>query len=682
MTRAATASSPSSPAPIRGATTTMPGGRRTSISRCSATSFLSRLVTQMYFPGDPLFAFDPIFNSIPDEKARAAHGLDASTWRTPMPEWALGYRFDIVLRGRNADADGALRQWSGITPSQTVGPFFAVRPRCPSTTAGTDIITNNLVDAATPGRAHPHRGPRDRRRRRAGPRRADRDLAGGRARPLRAPGRHARAAECRASRASAAAPTDRTGASASTPSSPARCPGRTARCRRRISSSIVFTRGMLRAAGHAHLFLRRARQCARPGAGARARGRRATLIAQRATAGRAAYRFDILQGERDGVLRRMTLPLEGLLVVALEQAVAAPTCTCRLADAGARVIKIERPEGDFARGYDDAGAAARARYFVWLNRGKESVVLDLDASRTTRRCSRRMLAKADVFVQNLKPGAIAKLGFAVERLRRDHPRLIVLLDLGLRRERPLRRAQGLRSAGPGRERACRRSPAARRRRRASASRSCDIAAGMNAYAAVLEALLARGRTGEGAAHQRLAVRRHGRLDDGAAAAARGRPAAAAHRPRAPLDRALRRVQDADGVDILISIQNDREWRVLAEQRAGRCRARGRSRLRHQRRARRSAAPTPTAVSPALRGAIDAEALRKSSPPPRSRSPASTTWPRWHAIRICAASRSSPPGPRPPIRRRPRRGRRHAHYGAVPALGAHTDAVRAEFPPKG
>src|SRR5438477_8735963 len=117
------------------------------------------------------------------------------------------------------------------------------------------------------------------------------------------------------------------------------------------------------------------------------------------------------------------LPLEGLLVVSLEQAVAAPTCSCRLADAGARVIKIERPEGDFARGYDSL-ARGESAYFVWLNRGKESAVLDLtkDGDKTL---FEKLLGKADVFIQNLKPGAIAKLGFAIERLRRAYPRLIV-----------------------------------------------------------------------------------------------------------------------------------------------------------------------------------------------------------------------------------------------------------------
>ena len=119
----------------------------------------------------------------------------------------------------------------------------------------------------------------------------------------------------------------------------------------------------------------------------------------------------------------MALPLQGILVVSLEQAVAAPMCSCRLGDAGARVIKIERPEGDFARGYD-ALVNGQCSYFVWLNRGKESLVLDL--TRTEDKVIlEAMLAKADVFIQNLKPGAVAKLGFAIERLRRDHPRLIV-----------------------------------------------------------------------------------------------------------------------------------------------------------------------------------------------------------------------------------------------------------------
>jgi crotonobetainyl-CoA:carnitine CoA-transferase CaiB-like acyl-CoA transferase len=119
----------------------------------------------------------------------------------------------------------------------------------------------------------------------------------------------------------------------------------------------------------------------------------------------------------------MTLPLAGVLVVALEQAVAAPACTCRLADAGARVIKIERPEGDFARSYDGL-VRGQCSYFVWLNRGQESVVLDL-ARAEEAALLEAIVGRADVFVQNLKPGAVDKLGFSIERLRRDDPALIV-----------------------------------------------------------------------------------------------------------------------------------------------------------------------------------------------------------------------------------------------------------------
>jgi len=133
-----------------------------------------------------------------------------------------------------------------------------------------------------------------------------------------------------------------------------------------------------------------------------------------------------------------TLPLAGLLVISLEQAVAAPMCTTRLADAGARVIKIERPEGDFARGYDNL-VHGESAYFVWLNRGKESVVLDL-VQAADKALFEAMLSKADVFVQNLKPGA-ARL-----RPRPAAPRLSEarhLLGVGLWRERPLCAAQGL-----------------------------------------------------------------------------------------------------------------------------------------------------------------------------------------------------------------------------------------------
>jgi formyl-CoA transferase len=191
----------------------------------------------------------------------------------------------------------------------------------------------------------------------------------------------------------------------------------------------------------------------------------------------------------------MPLPLQGLLVVAVEQAVAAPFCTCRLADAGARVIKIERPEGDFARGYDDA-ANGESSYFVWLNRGKESVVLDLTTD-ADRRLLAAIIARADVLVQNLKPGALARMGLALERLRGDFPALICCSISGYGETGPLagRKAYdllvqaetGLSSITGGPE-----GPA-----RVGIS-VVDIATGATAHAAILEALIARSVHGEGA----------------------------------------------------------------------------------------------------------------------------------------------------------------------------------------
>src|ERR1035438_8693644 len=178
----------------------------------------------------------------------------------------------------------------------------------------------------------------------------------------------------------------------------------------------------------------------------------------------------------------MTLPLEGLLVVSVEQAVAAPHCTCKLADAGARVIKVERPEGDFARRYD-ALVHGESAYFVWLNRGKQSVVLDL-AKTEDKALLEAMLGKADVFVQNLKPGALAKLGFAFERLRKDHPRLICCSISGYGESGPyaqrkaydmlIQAESGVSSVTGGPE-----APA-----RVGVS-IVDIAAGLNAYEAIL-----------------------------------------------------------------------------------------------------------------------------------------------------------------------------------------------------
>lgn len=188
------------------------------------------------------------------------------------------------------------------------------------------------------------------------------------------------------------------------------------------------------------------------------------------------------------------LPLDGLLVVAVEQAVAAPFCTSRLADAGARVVKIERPTGDFARGYDTV-AKGQSSYFVWLNRGKESLALDL--SQPEQRAElHALILKADILVQNLKPGAMARMGLAPSAMRAQNPRLITCSISGYGEAGPMadRKAydlliqaeSGLSSITGGSE-----GPS-----RVGIS-LVDIATGATAHAALLEALIRRGITGEG-----------------------------------------------------------------------------------------------------------------------------------------------------------------------------------------
>ncbi len=191
------------------------------------------------------------------------------------------------------------------------------------------------------------------------------------------------------------------------------------------------------------------------------------------------------------------LPLRGITVVSLEQAVAAPFATRQLADLGARVIKVERPDtGDFARSYDTR-AKGLSSHFVWLNRSKESLTLDLKQQRA-RELLNRLLEKADVFVQNLAPGATGRLGFGTEALRERHPRLIAC-DIS-----------GYGASGPYRDKKaydllvqCEAALVSVTGTPETPSKAgiavADIAAGMYAYSGILAALFRRERTGEGAA---------------------------------------------------------------------------------------------------------------------------------------------------------------------------------------
>lgn len=253
-------------------------------------------------------------------------------------------------------------------------------------------------------------------------------------------------------------------------------------------------------------------------------------------------------------------PLDGLLVVALEQAVAAPYASERLAEAGARVIKLERAEGDFARKYDRF-AEGSSSYFVWLNGGKESCVVDLRAEADLAMV-REMLIEADIFIQNLAPGAAARLGLGHDALRAANPRLITCAISGYGSSGPMaeRKAYDLlvqAESGLSSITGTAHGPA-----RVGVS-VCDIATGMHAYEAILEALIARGRTGEGA-HVEVSLF-HSLMDwmnvpwiahryGGSTPKRLG----LAHPSIAPYG-----IFDAaDGESFLISIQNDAEWRKL------------------------------------------------------------------------------------------------------------------------
>ena len=250
-------------------------------------------------------------------------------------------------------------------------------------------------------------------------------------------------------------------------------------------------------------------------------------------------------------------PLQGLIVVALEQAVAAPYCTSKLADAGARVIKIERIEGDFARGYDSA-VFGESSYFVWINRGKESVALDL-RTEDGKSVLRDLVAGADVFIQNLAPGAAGRLGFGSQALRKEHPRLITCDISGYGESGPLHQLKAYDLLVQAESGLVAVSGAPGPWGRIGVS-ICDITAGMNALIGVQQALLQRERTGRGSGVKVS-------LFDSAAELMAVPYLQARYGSGAPDRVGLKHPSIApygsftcsEGRELVLSIQNEREW---------------------------------------------------------------------------------------------------------------------------
>ena len=251
-------------------------------------------------------------------------------------------------------------------------------------------------------------------------------------------------------------------------------------------------------------------------------------------------------------------PLQDITVVAIEQAIAAPFATRQLGDLGARVIKIERPEGgDFARDYDQR-VGGLSSHFVWCNRNKESVAVDLKSERGLR-IAHALIARADVFVQNLAPGAAQRLGLGFESLHRAHPRLIVCDISGYGMDGPYRDRKAYDLLIQAESGFLSVTGTADEPVKAGCS-IADIAAGMYAYSNVLAALIERARTGKGK-HIDVSL-----LEsmaewmgfpmyygyDGAPPPPRAGAAHATIAPYGPFS-------TADG-EVLLAVQNDREWR--------------------------------------------------------------------------------------------------------------------------
>jgi itaconate CoA-transferase len=262
-------------------------------------------------------------------------------------------------------------------------------------------------------------------------------------------------------------------------------------------------------------------------------------------------------------LEKLLLPLDGILVVALEQAIAAPFCTRQLADLGARVIKVERPDGgDFARSYDER-VRGMASHFIWCNRSKQSLTLDLKHPEAATILA-RLLTNADVFVQNLAPGAAARLGLSYDALHERYPRLIVCDISGYGACGPYRdkKAYDLLIQGESGFLSVTGSPD----EPAKAGNSiADIAGAMYAYSSILATLIQRGKTGRGYRIDVSMLESMGEwmgyplyyAFEGAAPPARTGAAHATIYPYGPFPAGDRKM-------VMFGIQNEREWTAFCE----------------------------------------------------------------------------------------------------------------------
>ena len=374
-------------------------------------------------------------------------------------------------------------------------------------------------------------------------------------------------------------------------------------------------------------------------------------------------------------------PLDGLLVVALEQAVAAPFATRQLADLGARVIKIERAgAGDFARGYDTS-VLGQASYFVWLNRGKESVELDVKSDEG-RAAMAALLARADVFVQNLAPGAAERLGLGADELLARHPRLICGSVSGYGPSGPytFKKAYDLLVQAEAGLLAVTGTPGEQVKAGISVA---DIAAGMYAFTGVLTALYERERTGHGSSFDVAMLDALGEWMTQPVyySVYGGHPplrTGARHQSISPYGP----YAAGDGGQVFIGIQNEREWAVLCAQILGRPElatdprfATNIDRLAHDAELREIITEALAALPPGeVTARLDAAGIandRLRTPAGLAEHPQLAARDRWREV-------ATPGGPvralLPPVTV----PGREAAMGPVPSRGQHTAAILAEL----
>lgn len=378
------------------------------------------------------------------------------------------------------------------------------------------------------------------------------------------------------------------------------------------------------------------------------------------------------------------LPLEGVTVVALEQAVAAPFATRQLADLGARVIKVERAiSGDFARSYDET-VKGMSSYFVWLNRGKESVVLNIKDPED-RTVLDAMLARADVFVQSLAPGATKRLGLDDGTLRAKHPRLITCSVSGYGSEGPYRnkKAYDLLIEGETGLLSVTGTPDSPAKAGISVA---DISAGMYAYTGVLTALYERERTGKGTSFEVAMLDALGEWISQPYLYARygGTPprrTGTRHASIAPYGP----YRVGDGVEVFIGVQNEREWAVLCAEVLRRPDLIQDPRFDRNSNRVENDAELLTMLEGALAHLTAEEVTARLDEVGIANARMRTMGEFAEHPQLAARGRwrevDSPVGPvrslLPPVTV----SGREVSMGAIPGLGQHTDAIRAEFAAK-